>query len=213
MGANDRLAGGGVPVHAAPLRFKQRGGGPRIAGAASLSVHGTEAEREKQGFEAGHAAGLAQAQHDAQAQRAAERQRLELVLKSVQARFDELSSQGADAVLDLALDIAAQVIRREVRTQRDAILPVVQEALALVIQAYAQPTVRLAPVDFELVRDSLGGDGRFHGCRWVADGSVAPGGCRIESPQAEVDATIATRWRRVVQTLGCTAPAPETGAP
>jgi flagellar assembly protein FliH len=41
----------------------------------------------------------------------------------------------------------------------------------------------------------------------VSDPSVQPGGCRIETPQGEIDATVATRWRRVISTLGVDQPA------
>ncbi|SPE35019.1 putative Flagellar assembly protein FliH/type III secretion system HrpE [Burkholderiales bacterium] len=212
MGASDRFSrtipkdkiGGTANWELRPLA-----GGTRIAGSAPLSVRGTGAGREQSGYEAGRAQGYADVMRNAQQARAADLQRLESLLTQLQGRFDELAVQGADCLLDLALDIAAQVLRREIQTQRDAILPVVREALALIIDAHAHPTVRLSPQDFELVRDALRADAQYHGCRLLADPSIQPGGCRVESPQAEVDATLATRWRRVVQTLGSNAPPPE----
>ena len=142
---------------------------------------GPGSSREQSGYEAGQAQGYADALRSAQQARAADVQRFESLLAQLQARFDELSSGTADALLDLALDLAAQVLRQEVQTRRDAVLPVVREALALVIDAHAHPTVRLAPLDFELVRETLRADGQFHGCRVLADASVAPGGCRVPS--------------------------------
>jgi flagellar assembly protein FliH len=38
--------------------------------------------------------------------------------------------------------------------------------------------------------------------RIVEDHRVEPGGCRVVSPTCEVDATLATRWKRVVEALG-----------
>ncbi len=210
MGASERFPGGRAKTGAAAsweLRPLARGG--RIAGSTSLPVRGTDAENEKSGYEAGLARGHAEAARNAQRERAVDLQRLEALLGALQQRFDELSSRGADAVLDLALDVAAQVLRREIQTQPESILPVVREALAMIIASHAHPTVRLAPRDFELVREALAGDGQYHGCRFVADAAVQAGGCRIESPQGEVDATLATRWRRVVQTLGCNPPGPQ----
>jgi len=212
MGASDRFSrtipkdkiGGTANWELRPLA-----GGTRIAGSAPLSVRGTGAGREQNGYEAGRAQGYADVMRSAQQARAADLQRLESLLAQLQGRFDELAVQGADRLLDLALDIAAQVLRREIQTQRDAVLPVVREALALIIDSHAHPTVRLSPHDFELVREALRADAQFHGCRFLADPAIQPGGCRVESPQAEVDASLATRWRRVVQALGCNAPAPE----
>jgi len=183
--------------------------GKRVAGATALSARGNDGNREQSGYEAGQAQGYAEAMRSAQQARALEAQRVLSLIAQLRSGFDELSGQTADALLDLALDVAAQVLRREVQTQRDAILPVVREALGLIIESHAHPTVRLAPADFALVRQTLQDDSRLHGCRFVEDPAIEPGGCRVESAHGEVDATLASRWRRVVQSLGCTTPAPE----
>ncbi len=212
MGASDRFSrtipkdkiGGTANWELRPLAS-----GTRVAGSAPLSVRGTGAGREQSGYEAGRAQGYTDVMRNAQQARAADLQRLESLLAGLDKRFEELALQSADCLLDLALDIAGQILRREIQTHRDSILPVVREALSMIIDAHAHPTVRLSPVDFELVRESLRGDGQFHGCRFLADPAIQPGGCRVDSPHAEVDATLATRWRRVIQTLGSAAPAPE----
>jgi len=183
--------------------------GTRVPGSTALSARGTEGSREQSGFEAGQAQGYAEALRSAQQARAVEAQRVQSLMAQLRSGFDELSGQTADALLDLALDVAAQVLRREVQTQRDAILPVVREALGVIIESHAHPTVRLAPADFALVRQALQDDGRLHGCRCVEDPAIEPGGCRVESSHGEIDATLANRWRRVVQALGCSTPAPE----
>ena len=36
----------------------------------------------------------------------------------------------------------------------------------------------------------------------VEDHRIEPGGCRISSPNCEIDATLATRWKRVIAGLG-----------
>jgi len=216
VGASDRFSrtiskdkiGGTANWELRPLS-----GGNRIAGSAPLPVRGSGAGREQNGYETGRAQGYADVMRSAQQARAADLQRIENLLTALQTRFEDLAAQGADCLLELALDIASQVVRREIQTQRDAILPVVREALSMIIEAHAHPTVRLSPADFELVRESLRPDGQFHGCRFIADAAVQPGGCRVESPHAEVDATLTTRWRRVVQTLGSSTPAPEVTLP
>jgi flagellar assembly protein FliH len=215
MGASDRFSrtipkdkiGGTANWELRPLAA-----GTRVAGSAPLSVRGTGAGREQSGYEAGRAQGYADVMRNAQQARATDLQRLEGLLAGLGERFDELSTQAADCLIDLALDIAREVLRGEISTRRDVILPVVREALSMIIDAHAHPVVRLSPLDFELVRESLRGDGQFHGCRFLADPAIQPGSCRVESPHAEVDATLATRWRRVVQTLGSAAPPPQITA-
>lgn len=158
----------------------------------------------KEGFEAGARAAAEQARRE----RADHAARLERVLGELRARFGELESAGADRVLDLAVEIARQVVRTHVEVKRDAVLPPLREALALIIDQQAHPRVHLNPRDFELLRAELDSDGMFKGCRFIPDAAVGRGGCRIETHQGEVDAQVATRWRRVMAALGI-----ESGAP
>jgi flagellar assembly protein FliH len=36
----------------------------------------------------------------------------------------------------------------------------------------------------------------------VEDPQIERGGCRLETPSTEIDATLETRWRRVIASLG-----------
>jgi flagellar assembly protein FliH len=218
MGASDRFSRT-IPKDqvgdSAPFELRPLAAGRRVGGSAQLSARPTDAERTREGYEAGKAQGYADAQRSVQQARAADVQRLEQLLAALTAEFDGLAARTADTLLDLAVDIAAQVLRQEVQIRRDAILPVVHEALALVEHARAKPTLRLAPADVEQVRSALDADGRLQGCRIVADPAIGAGGCRVESASGEVDATLATRWRRVLQSLGTDAapPAIDAAAP
>jgi flagellar assembly protein FliH len=131
----------------------------------------------------------------------------------LQARLDAVVAQACDDLLDLAIEIAGQVVRREMALDRAAILPVVREALAQVIDQHARPVVHLAPADLALVRESLAGDTGHAGCRFIADAAVEVGGCLVETPAGEIDATLQTRWRRVLHQLGDARPLPQAPAP
>lgn len=49
------------------------------------------------------------------------------------------------------------------------------------------------------------GDHLSHnGWRIIEDPSITRGGCRIELGASEVDATLETRWRRVIEAIGVT---------
>jgi flagellar assembly protein FliH len=160
-------------------------------------------EREKRAYERGRADGIQEGKRAAQQERAQHGKQLERALNELRARFTDLESQGADAVLDLALTIARQVVGREIELKRDAVLAPLREAIAAIIDQAAHPRIHLNPQDHELVRTDLEADGLFKGARIVADPAVSRGGCRVETPQCEVDATVETRWRRVLAALGC----------
>lgn len=210
MGASDKIFGRFIPREhvgeAASWEFQPLAAG---AGGGGPGAMLTERERRafqrglEQGRQEGRAAGLAAARE----QSARRGEQLDQVLQALRARFAELEADGADALLDLALAVARQVLRREIPVARDAVLPALREAVALVIDQHAHPRVHLHPEDYELLRGELEADGMLKGCRFIADASVTRGGCRVETAQLDVDATVQTRWRRVVAALGVDADA------
>jgi len=161
------------------------------------------AQRDRRAYERGLAQGRREGMAAANSQRQQHAQSVAKALAELRSRFAELESEGADALLDLALEIARQVVRHEVAVRRDAVLPVLREAVTLVIEQQAHPRVHLNPQDFEQIHADLEADGLFKGCRFIPDPQIARGGCRVETSMGEIDAKLSTRWRRVVQqTLG-----------
>lgn len=166
------------------------------------SPHGgatPHAQRDRRAFERGLEQGRREGYATANAQRTQHAQSVAKVLGELRGRFAELESDGADALLDLALEIARQVLRHEVSVRRDAVLPVLREAIAQVIEQQTHPRVHLNPRDLDLIRADLDADGLFKGCRFVPDAQVGHGSCRVETALGEVDGRLGTRWRRVVQ--------------
>lgn len=201
MGHGDRLFGRFIPKEevgeAASWEFQPLSGGQAPRGAQQLL-----SERERRAYQRGREEGLAEGQRQALSQRAQHGREVARVLDELRGRFVELETAGADQVLDLALAVAREVVRREVRLARDAALPALREAVAQVIDQQAHPRVYLNPQDLALIQTDLDGDALLQGCRFVADRSVARGGCRVETDKCEVDARLENRWRRVVEALG-----------
>ncbi len=207
MGAPEKNFGRFIPKEhvgdVASWEFQTLGGG-KAARSSGAPAHAAApiSERERRAFERGRQQGFHEGQQEAQRQKTQHARQLERVLDALRARFVELESAAADAVLDLALEIARQVVRREIETQRDAVLPVVREAVTAIVDEHTHPRVHLHPDDLWLIQADLDTDGLYQGCRFVPDASIARGGCRVETAQAEVDATLATRWRRALGALG-----------
>ena len=216
MGASDRIFSRKVPREqvgeAASWEPRSLGQTAQV----SRNPNSLWSERERRAFERGREQGALEATRAAQQVRSGHMERIGQVIANLQVALDQLGSGGADALLDLSLEVARQVIRGELALRRDAVLPAVREAIALIVDHTAHPRVHLSPQDFDLVSAELGADASHRGCRFVADPSVPPGGCRIETQQGEIDATLETRWRRVVATLGgepAGAPASDAAAP
>jgi flagellar assembly protein FliH len=157
--------------------------------------------RERAAQERGREIGFAEAAQISQAKSTRDGEQVAQVLAELRGRFAELEGAAADRVLDLAIAIAAQVVRREV-VRPQALAAAAREAVAAVIDHHAHPRVHVHPQSLELLREAFAADGTLAGCRFVADAALEPGGCRVEVPTGEIDATLATRWRRVLESLG-----------
>ncbi|MCC6472498.1 MAG: flagellar assembly protein FliH [Burkholderiales bacterium] len=174
---------------------------PREAPAAAAA---RAARAREQGYREGFAAG------EAAAREAAER--LSRLATSLGRELQGREDQVAQAALDLALAIARQIVRTEIKASREALLPAVRDALDCLPQSTKGAQLLVHPSDVDLVRAHIGDDLTQGAWRIAEDHRVEPGGCRIVAPHCEIDATLATRWKRVIATMGRDAPWIETEA-
>lgn len=201
MGAPDKPLGRFIPREqvgqAAAWEFQSLAGGvPPSIKEKLLSER--EQRAYERGREDGYAAGYAAAMQ-LRTQHAADMSR---VLDALRSRFGELETEGGEQVLTLALTIARQVMRREMEVDRASVMPALQEAVHAVIDQQAHPRVHLNPQDLAHLHDSLDADGLLKGCRFIADPAISRGGCRVETGQSDIDATIESRWNRVLAAVG-----------
>lgn len=116
--------------------------------------------------------------------------------------LDNLDFHIADMVLDLALDVARQVVAGELAVRPQHILDVVNQALRQMAESSRSARLLLNPEDAALVRPHLDQVLDKNRLRIVEDIRIVRGGCLIETPQGDLDATLPSRWRQVVQVLG-----------
>lgn len=159
-----------------------------------------------EGFEHGRLAGAEEARQALEAplqqQLDDEAQRLATLFHQAQAELAQLDDRLALQVLELACDLARQVVRRELSQPVEPLKAVVHEALALAVQDGRPATVRLHPSDLELLQDRLSDTLQAQQIKLVGDASLTPGGCIVEAAQGNVDATVERRWQRAVANLG-----------
>lgn len=116
--------------------------------------------------------------------------------------LDALDLRLADMVLDLALDVARQVVAGELAANPERIIDVVRLALRQVMDTTRDARLLLNPEDAALVRPQLEEVLDKDRLRIVEDSRIVRGGCLIETPHGDLDATLQTRWRQVVMVLG-----------
>ena len=66
----------------------------------------------------------------------------------------------------------------------------------------AHALIHLNPEDVAMVRHYLGEQLTHAGHRLVEDPSISRGGVRIDAAGSQIDATVQTRWRRIMDNLG-----------
>lgn len=129
-------------------------------------------------------------------------QRLNDMLHAAEVSVQGLQQQMAPDLLQLATDIARQVVRQELRCNPQALQPVVSEALDMLGAETKPALVRLNPEDFKHLEAHLRTALPNPKVEWLADPSVAAGGCLVESQGAQIDGSLERRWQRAVAALG-----------
>lgn len=128
--------------------------------------------------------------------------RMKQLAESFSSTLDNLDFRLADMVLELALDVARQVVAGELAARPERILDVVNMALKQMAETSREARLLLNPDDAALVRPHLDQVLDKNRLRIVEDVRIVRGGCLVETSQGDLDATLPARWRQVVQVLG-----------
>lgn len=155
-----------------------------------------------EGYQEGLQQGREQGYREGGAQALQEAQRLNQLLVKVNETLQQLDQEMAQQMLELALGIARQMLRQALPVLPELVLSVVREAINSLPQTNQQPQLILHPQDAALVRSHLEAELAHGHWRVVEDSQIARGGCRLETAQSEIDATLESRWKRVLESLG-----------
>ncbi|EON11861.1 flagellar assembly protein FliH [Pandoraea sp. SD6-2] len=159
------------------------------------------AEGHAQGYAAGqaegYAAGQAAGQHEVDARAA----QLANIAHGFGAAVNAIDREVSEPLLGLALDIARQALRQTLTIRPETLLPIVRELLSN-DPLTGSPRLLLNPDDVALIEAHVGVELRAAGWSVRADPTIERGGCKAEAASGEVDATVGTRWQRVMAALG-----------
>ncbi|MBD3894208.1 FliH/SctL family protein [Hydrogenophaga sp.] len=169
-------------------------------------LHAVRAQAYVEGFTQGQQAG-GQAVRDAlelPLRKSADEtaQRLAQLLHHSREQLRQSEEQIAQHLLELACDLARQVLRQELQSKPQHLLPLITEALTQLIDDGLPVTVRLHPGDLVLLQGPLQEALSGSKPQLLADASISPGGCLIETAHMGIDATLEKRWLRAIGNLG-----------
>lgn len=157
-----------------------------------------------EGYKAGYAEGQNAAAEAAETARADESARFLVLMQNFSDALTAMDQEIAEQVLDLALEVSRQVIRSTIDTQREALLPIVREAIAALPLHHAHVSLHLNPADAAMVKENIGEQLAQSGTQILDDPAISPGGCKLVAGASEIDASIETRWKRVLEAIGAT---------
>lgn len=124
---------------------------------------------------------------------------LEALNKPLEALDDEVEKE----LVDLAIAIARQLIRREIKLDPGQVVAAVREAVNIIPLASQKVSLSLHPEDAELVRSVFVLDEISPAWIISEDPLITRGGCKVDTDISHVDATVEKRLAAVIaQVLG-----------
>lgn len=156
------------------------------------------AQGRKEGFEKGYGEGRAQLEADRQKSAQRLRQTFDILAQPL-ATLDEEVEQN---LLELALTLTRQIVRRELQTQPGEVMAIIREAVALLPLSARHVQVHLHPEDARFVREMVS-EANEDSSAWklVEDPAMDRGGCRVVTESSQIDATLQHRLNQLARDL------------
>ena len=159
-----------------------------------------EQDAYEQGFSKGYQEGLEQAQNEINQHI----HHLQSLVTTLAKPLADLDKQVVDELVDLAMAVARQIIRRELKTSPGEIVAVIKEALSLLPVTATDVRLELHPEDAALVRNALLGSDVQAPWQIIEDPVLSRGGCRVSTSTSRIDATVENRINAAIAAvIGC----------
>jgi flagellar assembly protein FliH len=163
-----------------------------VSGLADLQKE-AHAEAFAQGLAEGRAAGHAEVQ--------AQVEKLAGMWQELAKPFEVLDAEVERELLALAMALARQIVRRELKTDPTQIIGIIRDALAALPIASREVRVHLHPEDAAVVRQHLSPTESERAWTIIEDPVMARGGCQITTSTSRIDARLETRLAAIVSEL------------
>ncbi|MGR9045530.1 MAG: flagellar assembly protein FliH [Gammaproteobacteria bacterium] len=152
------------------------------------------AEGLKKGYDEGLKKGYDENAHLVRTQAATMASLIETLSEPLKALDDEVEKE----LVNLAIAIARQLIRREIKLEPGQVVAAVREAVNVIPLASQKVTLTLHPDDAELVRSVFVLDDISPAWNIREDPLITRGGCKVDTDVSHVDATVERRIAAVV---------------
>ena len=141
------------------------------------------------GLEEGRAAGLSEMKNRAE--------QLQCLIKALDKPFKQLDETVETQLVQLAMIVARQMVRRELKTDRQQVIAVVKESLRALPVASQHIQLVLHPEDASLVREELLMEDEQN-IQVIEDPVQTRGGCQVLTKTSLIDATVESRLNAII---------------
>ena len=230
--ASDPETGGAQPQSTAQVRLPTADEVEAIyEQARQEGFHTGQTEGHRQGVVQGYREGLSQGKNDGLEQgkqegliqgrqegenlgrQACEQEaaQLKALTVSLDEAIDDLDKDIAEQIAGLAVALAQQMVEQTLESRPESVVSIVRKALTSLPQQSVD--IYLHPDDLELIQQYLGEQITQKHHHLITDDSISRGGCLLRTEQTEVDATLETRWQRILAGMGRASPQQDTPTP
>ncbi|TVP92784.1 MAG: flagellar assembly protein FliH [Thioalkalivibrio sp.] len=178
----------------APVSPAEPAGEPAPAPMTVEQIEAIQQEARAEGFREGEAAGRREGAAAVQA----EAEHLARVLDSLVPSVEGLDRRLEQELVTLAVTVARQLVRRELRTEPGQIVAAVREAFAVLPSSERRVRLHLHPEDARIVREALNLSELEQPWKVIEDPTLSRGGAWLETDISRVDATVESRLNAVV---------------
>jgi flagellar assembly protein FliH len=156
-----------------------------------------QAEAHKEAFEQG----LAEGRQAGHAEIKAQVDRLAGMFYDLAKPFEALDAEVERELLTLAMALARQIVRRELKADPTQIIGIIREAIAALPVATRDVRVHLHPEDAAVVKQHLAPTENERAWTIIEDPVMARGGCQITTNTSRIDARLETRLGSILSEL------------
>ena len=128
-------------------------------------------------------------------------QLLKNALNELSKPFAQLDQEVELQLTELAIIIARQLVRREIKTDPGQVIAIVREAILALPSAAKKVYVHLHPEDLELVKSKLTASEPESYWRLMEDPTLSRGDCKVMTDSSTIDATVERRLSSLVANL------------
>ncbi|RLA18619.1 MAG: flagellar assembly protein FliH [Gammaproteobacteria bacterium] len=163
-------------------------------------IESIQKQAYEEAFQQGREEGLKTGLQEGQAEIALHLAQFRGLVDSFDDPLSQLDSKVEEELVSLAMLVARQLVRRELKIDPGQVIAVVRDAMSILPVSSQKVSLRLHPEDAELVRSAFALEDTDLAWKISEDPLLTRGGCEVVTETSRIDATIEKRLAAVIAT-------------